>query len=70
MDSAFSPIRRYAVSDVTVIIRLMQAIVLSLTALNLAKYQEQLRHAHINVYGKYHFEIEHIGKKKPFKSLR
>ena len=28
------------------------------------------RHAHINVYGKYHFEIEHIGKKRPFRSLR
>ncbi|MDX2240035.1 MAG: Tn3 family transposase, partial [Leptolyngbyaceae cyanobacterium bins.302] len=28
------------------------------------------RHAHINVYGKYHFEIEHIGKERPFRSLR
>lgn len=28
------------------------------------------RHAHINVYGKYHFEIEHIGKKRPFRNLR
>jgi TnpA family transposase len=28
------------------------------------------RHAHINVYGQYHFEIEHIGKERPFRSLR
>ncbi|MGI0484928.1 Tn3 family transposase [Pantanalinema rosaneae CENA516] len=28
------------------------------------------RHGHINVYGKYHFEIEHIGKERPFRSLR
>jgi TnpA family transposase len=28
------------------------------------------RHAHINVYGKYHFEIEHIGKERPFRKLR
>ena len=28
------------------------------------------RHAHINVYGKYHFEREHIGKERPFRSLR
>lgn len=28
------------------------------------------RHAHINVYGRYHFEMEHIGKEIPFRSLR
>lgn len=28
------------------------------------------RHAHINVYGKYHFELEHVGKKRLFRTLR
>lgn len=28
------------------------------------------RHAHINVYGRYHFEEEHVGQKRPFRTLR
>lgn len=27
------------------------------------------RYAHVNVYGRYHFELEHVGKKRPFRSL-
>lgn len=28
------------------------------------------RHAHINIYGRYHFNLDHIGKEQPFRPLR
>lgn len=28
------------------------------------------RHAHVNVYGKYHFNLENIGKQRGFRAMR